>query len=137
MVIEGDQGSLLLHGPLQNQRIVRARLADFGSANDIVTCGTQKRCEINAKHLVEIQAHGGLDHIRSNKFCMQDGLPGIPKGRLNIAPRQLRIAGEKRVPRFTFSQLFQDGRHGNSSALDDRLTATNTRIDFNAFAHLL
>jgi len=137
MMIQRDQGSLLLHGPLQNQRVIRARLAHLGSADDIMTRRTQKRREVNAKHLVEVKAHGGLDHTGGDEFCMQDGLPGVPKGSLNIGLRQLRIASEQGIPRITPGQLFQDSRHRNSRPLDDRLAATNTRIDFNAFAHPL
>jgi len=95
MLIHRDQDPLLLQSPFQDQRVVSARLADLGSADDIMTRGSQKRRKLHTKHLVEVKAHDGLDQIRGSEFCMQNGLPGVPKGGHNISLRQLRITSEK------------------------------------------
>ena len=67
---------------------------------------------------------------------MQNGMPGALQAGLNIIPRQFRVATQQGIPGFILGQLFQNGRHGNPCALDDRLAATHARIDFNALAHV-
>ena len=82
------------------------------------------------------RARGGLRDTRGGDFRVQNGMPGVLQGSLNIIPRQFRVAAQQRIPGFIVGQLFQDGGHGNSCAFDDWLAATHTRIDFNALAHV-
>jgi len=63
-------------------------------------------------------------------------MPCVLQGSLNIIPRQFRVTLQQGIPRFIAGQLFQNGRQRNPCALDDRLAATHTRIDFNALAHV-
>ena len=82
-----------------------------------------------------VKAHDTSSHTEGDDFCMQNGLTGVAKRGLNISPRQLWIAREQGIPRLTPGQLFQNDGQRNTCSLDDRLAATNARIDFNAFTH--
>lgn len=78
------------------------------------------------------ETHSGLcDGHRD--FCMQDGMPGIIQGRMNVCSRQFRVALEQRIPGFIVCQLFKDRGHRNPCASDERLASTHARVDFNAF----
>ena len=87
--------------------------------------------------MIEVKAHGGLRRIEGGNFRVQNGLPGVFKGGLNIIPCQFRVAAEQRIPGFTLGKLFQDGGDRNSGVFDDWLAATDTWIDFNALSHVL
>jgi len=99
-------------------------------------CVAQKHTQFDPKHLIEVKAHGGLRDIEGGDFRVQNGMPGVLQGGLNIIPRQFRVASQQRIPRFIVGQLFQNCGHRNPCAFDNRLAATDTRIDFNTLAHI-
>jgi hypothetical protein len=136
MTINRDERSSPPNGPLQNQRIISPCLASFLRANDIMPCVAQQHSQIDAQHLIQVKAHGGLSTVQGGDFGVLNGMLGILQGRLNIIPRQFRVPLQQRIPRFIVSQLFQNCGHRNPRALDDRLAATHTRIDFNALDHV-
>jgi hypothetical protein len=135
MSIECNQRALLLHDSFKNQCVVSARVTGFGRTEDIIPGIAQKRGQFGPEHLIEVQAREDLRRIKGRDFRVQNGLPGVLQGRLNIIACQFWIAVLQRIPGITIGQLFQNGGHRNSSALDDRLTAANTRVDFNALTH--
>jgi hypothetical protein len=135
MTIKRDQCSLFLYRTFKNLCVISPRLAGFGCTENIMPGLAQGRCQFGPQHLIEVKAHGGLRRVASGDFRVQNGLPGVLEDRLNVRPRQFRIAAQQGIPRFTVSQLLKDGGHGNACALDDRLAAAHTGIDFNALAH--
>ncbi len=137
MSIERNQRSLRLYGPFKNQRIVSACLAGLGRTDDIMPGFAQKQREFDPKHLIEVEAHGGLRRIKGGDFRVQHGLPGVLQDGLNIGPCQFGVTAQQGIPRFTIGQLFQDGGDRNSCVFDDRLAATDARIDFNPLIHAL
>lgn len=62
-------------------------------------------------------------------FRVQDGAAGIVQNRLNVRARQFPVAAQDGIPRFVRRQMFQNRRHGDARALDDRLPAANARVD--------
>lgn len=135
MTINCDERSFLLDCPLQNQCVISPCLASFLRANRIMPCVAQKPSQFDPQHLIQIKAHGGLRNIQGGDFRVQNGMPGVLQGSLNVIPRQFRVAPQQCIPRFIVGQLFQNCGHRNPCALNDRLAATNTRIDFNALVH--
>ena len=66
---------------------------------------------------------------------MQNGMTSVLENRSDIRSGQLRIPLEDRIPRFIFGKLLKDGCHRNARSFDDRLSAANPRINFNAVVH--
>ena len=64
----------------------------LGRANDIVPGVVQKRGQFDPKHLIEVNAHGGSRDTEGGNFRVQNGMPGVLQGSLNIIPRQFRVA---------------------------------------------
>jgi hypothetical protein len=95
MSVKRNQRSLLLYGPLKNLRVVSPRLSSFGRADDIIPGLAQNRRQFDPKHLIKVEAHGGLCRIKRRDFRMQNGMPGILQGSLNIVPRQFRVAAQQ------------------------------------------
>lgn len=95
MTINRDERSLLLNSPLQNQRIISPCLASFLRTDDIMPCVAQKRSQFHPKHLIQVKAHGGLRDTQGGDFRMQNGMPGVLQGSLNIIPRQFRVAPQQ------------------------------------------
>jgi ABC-type molybdate transport system ATPase subunit len=93
--INCDERSFLLDSPLQNQRVISPCLATFLRADDIMPCLAQKRSQFNPKHLIQVKAHGGSRNIQGRDFRVQNGMPGVLQGSLNVVPRQFRVASQQ------------------------------------------
>jgi hypothetical protein len=87
-------------------------------------------------HEIRLEVAQEDSRLQGGDFCVQDGMPRVLQGRLNIGLRQFRVAAQQGIPRFITSQLLQYDGHRNTRALDDRLAAANSRIDFNALVHV-
>jgi hypothetical protein len=94
VAIQCYQSSLLLHGPRENLRIVRPCLAGFRSTNDVMSGFAQTHRQFDAKHLIEVKAHGDLRRIEGGNFRMQNGMPGVLQSSLNIIPCQFGVAAQ-------------------------------------------
>ncbi len=95
MAVKRDQRSFLLHGSFKNQGVVSPPLTSLRRANDIMPGRAQERRQFDPKHLIEVKAHGGLRRVESGDFRVEDGMPGVLQGSLNILPREFRIAAQQ------------------------------------------
>ena len=55
---------------------------------------------------------------------------------MTFRENQFRVTAQEGIPRLIISQLLENGRHGDACAFNDRLAPTNSRMDFNALAHV-
>ena len=133
--IQCDENALVASGPVENQRIIRARLTGLTGSHYVVAMRTQRVGEIGPQHLVEIKTHGNSGRLQNGEFGVQHGLTGIIQGRLNVGPGQFRIGVQKRVPRLAGRQLFEESNHRNPCTFDNRLAAAYARVDFDTVVH--
>ena len=94
MTINRDKGSFLLNSRLENQRVISPRLASLLRADNIMPRVAQKPGQLDPKHLVQVKAHGGLGGIQNGRFRMQNGMPGVLQGGLNVIPCQFRVTAQ-------------------------------------------
>ena len=60
ILVERDDGTSVVAGPVQYLRIVRPGLAHLTCANNIVPVSPQCRREVRVKHLVQVEFHSSL-----------------------------------------------------------------------------
>ena len=133
--VQRDECSLLAHGAFENQGVVCTRLAGFRSPRHVVPARAQEVGQVRPQHLVEVEAHSGLDRVGNSDLRVEDGLTSIIQGGLNVGARQFRIAAQDRFPRLARGQLLQENRDGNPRSFDHGLAAADARIDLNSLAH--
>jgi len=84
MGVQRDERSLLTYGLFQNQGIVGASQPAIGCASDILTGVSQQRDQISTKHLIRVEAHGGLRRVEDSDFRMENAVAGVFQSSLNI-----------------------------------------------------
>jgi len=94
MTINRDKGSFLLNSPLENQRVI-SRAWPVCSART-TSCPASRKSPANSTRsiLVQVKAHGGLGGIQNGRFRMQNGMPGVLQGGLNVIPCQFRVTAQ-------------------------------------------
>ncbi len=105
------------------------------SLEDIVTVLAKEESRIDAKHLVQGEAHARSCRPGDAEISVEHGMPRKLKRGLKVIPHEFRVAAPRRAPRFIIGQLLEYGGHRNSSAFDDRWTTIYARINLNALAH--
>ena len=95
MMINRDERSILVNCPLQNQCVISPSLASFLRANDVMPGLAQERGQLGPKHLIQVKAHCGLTNIRGGDFGVQNGMPRVLQGSLDVIPRQFRVASQQ------------------------------------------
>jgi len=55
--IQCDENALFASGPVEDQRIIRARLTGIAGPNYVVAMRTQPVSEIGSQHLVKVKTH--------------------------------------------------------------------------------
>jgi hypothetical protein len=96
MTVKRDERSFLLHSPLQesaHRQPVRGQFPRTRERHHALR--RAKASQFDPKHLIEVKAHGGLRDIEGGDFRVQNGMPGVLQGSLNIIPRQFRVAAQQ------------------------------------------
>ena len=135
VAIRRDQSALVRYGAVENERGVGSGLASFRGSQSVMSVISKQWGELRTQALVQVEAHGRSSRSEFGHLGMQNGMTGVHENRSDIRSCQLRIALEERVPRFAFGKLLKNGGHRNTCSFNDRLSATDPRIDFNAVAH--
>ena len=137
MSIQGNEDAIVNDGEGENIRVIGPTQSDFAGPYDVMAQPLQLLGQFYSEHLVNKEAHGGLDRNQFSNFRVDHAGLRKSQGSLDVGADQLRVAIKQSVPRFTLGKLAKDDFHRYARAFDYGPTSTNTRINFNAIVHAL
>jgi hypothetical protein len=61
-------------------------LARFLRTDDLMPCFAQERSQFYPEHLIQVETHNGSSGPDGGEFGVQNGMPRVFQGSLNIIP---------------------------------------------------